>query len=217
VRLNGRVLFAAAGMVAGSAAAQTPGGWVHIQVEEPQKASRVHVNLPFAVVEAALKAAPETVVSSGHIHLGLSSHDELSIADVRRIWEAVRNAGDADFVTVEHGEQNVKVARHGDLVEIHVEQPGQPLHIGRGIEAHRAAMMRKRPALPAALDRFDRHHFQRAQIGIAGVVEQHRNVLVELRRQIEAGADVGGRIVASQLDPRNAADHVGAERHRLMH
>jgi len=125
VRLNARILFAVAGLVASSAAAQTPGGWVHIQVEEPQRASRVHVNLPFAVVEAALKAAPDTVVSSGHIHLGLSSHDELSIADVRRIWEAVRNAGDADFVTVEHGEQNVKVARHGDLVEIHVEQPGQ--------------------------------------------------------------------------------------------
>ena len=55
-------------------------------------------------------------------------------------------------------------------------------------------MVRERAAVPAALDGLDSHHFQRAQIRIAGVVKQHRDVLVEFLRQIEAGPYVGGRI-----------------------
>ena len=124
MRLNARILFAATTLLCGRAAAQDSPGWVHIHVDESQKGSRVRVNLPIAVVEAALKAAPATVASDGHIHLGLSRHhDELSIADLRHMWEGLRNAGDADFVTAEEGDESVKVARRGDLVEIHVARP----------------------------------------------------------------------------------------------
>ena len=48
-------------------------------------------------------------------------------------------------------------------------------------------------------------------------VEQHRNVGVVRPCEIEAEVDVllGFRI--RELDPRNAAHHVGTERHRFMH
>ena len=46
-------------------AAQAAVPWLHIRVEETAHPSKVHVNLPMPVVEAALKAAPDTVISDG--------------------------------------------------------------------------------------------------------------------------------------------------------
>jgi hypothetical protein len=103
------------------AAAQTP--WLHIRVEEGGKQSRVHVNLPFSVVEAALKAAPDSVVSKGQLHLGSKEH-RLSIADLRALWAELKAAGDADFVTVEEDDQKVRVSRKGEQVLVRVEKAG---------------------------------------------------------------------------------------------
>ena len=77
--------------------------------------------------------------------------------------------------------------------------------------------MRKRAAGPAAPEGFYRHHFQRAQARIAGVVEQHRDIFVELLSEIEANLHVRGGIGVGKLDPRNTADDVSAKRHGLMH
>ena len=49
-----------------AAYAETP--WIHVRVEEPEKQSKVAVNLPLSVVEAALEAAPEMIESHGKIH-----------------------------------------------------------------------------------------------------------------------------------------------------
>jgi hypothetical protein len=57
---------------AGTVRAQAPArkAWVHVRVEEANRQSKVSVNLPVTVVEAALQAAPEDILSHGHIHLG---------------------------------------------------------------------------------------------------------------------------------------------------
>jgi hypothetical protein len=78
-------------------------------------------------------------------------------------------------------------------------------------------MVRERAALPATADGLDRHHFQGAQIRIAGVIEQHRDILAELLRQIEAGPHMISRIGIGEFDPGYAADDIGAERHSLAH
>ncbi len=78
-------------------------------------------------------------------------------------------------------------------------------------------MVRKRAAVPAPRNGFDRHHFQCAQAGIAGIVKEHGNVLAELLREIEAGLHMTRGIGVGKLDPGNAADHVGAKRHRVLH
>ena len=109
----------------------------------------------------------------------------------------------------------MRVGHHGNARR--TQKPGEPLHIGQRIKAHRPAMVRQRAAVPAALDRFDRHHFERAQTGIAGIVKQHGDILVELLRDIEAGLHMARGIGVGKLDPRNAADHIGAKRHGLLH
>jgi RNase H-fold protein (predicted Holliday junction resolvase) len=107
-----------------TALAQAAVPWVHIRVEETARASKVNVNLPMPVVEAALKAAPDTVVTDGKFNLGHHSHN-LKVADLRQMWQELKKAGDTEFVTVEEKDETVKVARRGDLVEVKVNRNGQ--------------------------------------------------------------------------------------------
>ena len=110
----------------GLAAQTQASGWLHVRVEEAGKNSKVSVNLPLAVVEAALSAAPETIESHGKVHLGRGGHD-MSVTDLRKVWRELKDAGDTDFVTIEEGErgENVKIARKGELVEVHVTKGGK--------------------------------------------------------------------------------------------
>lgn len=101
------------------AGAQTSNAWLHIRVEEAQKASKVNVNLPMSVVEVALKATPELIEEHGKVHLG--DHHGMKLADLRRMWKQLAAVGDAEFVSVESEDENVRVQRKGDLVLVYVE------------------------------------------------------------------------------------------------
>jgi hypothetical protein len=120
-----------AGVTAGShargAAPEGRTAWLHVRVEEPGKSSKVHVNLPLAVVEAALKAAPETLSSHGKIHFGHGRHGRhrISIPELRQMWHELRDAGDMEMVTVEEADGRVTVARRGNTVEIRVNETGR--------------------------------------------------------------------------------------------
>lgn len=109
---------------AGMARAQGPGkAWLHVRVEEANRQSKVSVNLPISVVDAALQAAPEEFMSNGHIHLGKMGKRDLSVSDLRKAWNEMKATGDADFATVEDEDQTVRVARAGNLMLIHVDKP----------------------------------------------------------------------------------------------
>ena len=110
---------------AGMARAQGPSAkaWLHVRVEEGSKQSKVSVNLPISVVDAALQAAPEEFMSNGHIHLGKMGNKDLSVSDLRKAWNEMKATGDAEFATVEDEDQTVRVARAGNLMLIHVDKP----------------------------------------------------------------------------------------------
>lgn len=100
--------------------------WLHVRVDETRggksgKGSKVRVNVPLAVVEAALEAAPQKFVEKGRIKIdaGRDEHD-LSLEEMRRIWRELKNAGDTELVTVEDEDENVTVARKGDVVQVRV-------------------------------------------------------------------------------------------------
>lgn len=105
----------------GPSAAQG-GAWLHVRVDERARPSKVSVNLPVSVVEAALRAAPDRVISEGRLHLGHEGKG-VSVADLRRAWQELRATGDAEYATVEEEDQKVRVARAGNLVLVHVEKP----------------------------------------------------------------------------------------------
>jgi hypothetical protein len=116
------VVAAAVTGASGRVAASDGGaGWLHVRVEEPGKNTRVRINLPLTVVEAALKAAPETVAAKGKIHIGGRNGRHLSIAELRDAWAQLKNAGDSELVTVEEEDgDHVTVAKRGDLVQVRV-------------------------------------------------------------------------------------------------
>ena len=116
----GMGLLALALVPAPGAVAQTGAAWLHVRVEEAEKASKVNVNLPMSVVEAVLKASPEILEEHGKIKIG--DHHGMKLADMRAAWKELKAAGDADLVTVESEEENVRVARKGDLVLVYVDR-----------------------------------------------------------------------------------------------
>jgi hypothetical protein len=109
---------------AGMARAQGPAGkaWVHVRVEEGARQSKVSVNLPVSVVDAALQAAPEEILSHGRIHLGRMGRHDLTVSDLRKAWNEMKATGDAEFATVEEEDQKVRIARAGNLMLIHVDK-----------------------------------------------------------------------------------------------
>jgi len=111
----------ASGQVAPKSAAEvTP--WIHVRVEEPRNESRVNVNLPLGVVQAALAAAPDRVMSHGQFHVN-NGHD-LSVADMRRIWAEIKKTPEGDMVTVDQKDEHVRVSRRGDRLEVRTEKAG---------------------------------------------------------------------------------------------
>jgi len=109
--------------VTGARAQGAGPAWLHVRVEEAAKASKVHVNLPMTVVEAVLKASPQILEEHGKIKIG--DHHGMTLADMRRAWKELAAAGDAELVTVESEDENVRVARKGDLVLVLVDhKPG---------------------------------------------------------------------------------------------
>jgi hypothetical protein len=106
------------------AMAQGTGSWLHVRVEEA-RGSKVNVNLPLTVVDAALKAAPETVVPDDTVRIG-SRGCHMRVADFRKMWAEVKKVGDTDFVTAEdEGGEKVTVSKKGELVLVRVEKAGR--------------------------------------------------------------------------------------------
>jgi len=122
--LAGVGLLALSVLPAATAAAQTGTAWLHVRVEEAKEASKVSVNLPMAVVEAVLKASPEIIEKHGKVHFG--DEHGLKMADIRKAWKALAEVGDAELVTVESEDENVKVMRKGDLVQVFVDSKAKP-------------------------------------------------------------------------------------------
>jgi hypothetical protein len=118
--------LAAGTLGGGTTGAQAQGGsaatWLHVRVEEGQKASKVSVNLPMSVVEAALQMAPEAIAREGRFQIGGSKG--VSVAELRKLWAELKAAGDTELVSVEEKDETVKVSRKGDLVMVRVERPG---------------------------------------------------------------------------------------------
>jgi len=122
--LAGVGLLALSVLPAATAAAQTGTAWLHVRVEEAKEASKVSVNLPMAVVEAVLKASPEIIEKHGKVHFG--EEHGLKMADIRKAWKALAEVGDAELVTVESEDENVRVMRKGDLVQVFVDSKAKP-------------------------------------------------------------------------------------------
>jgi len=93
--------------------------WIHIEVtEDGRDGANIKVNLPLSLIEVALEVAGDELTTAGHIEL---EECDISVHDMRRMWNELRDAGDADFVTVEEGDERVHIYRRGGFVHVEVD------------------------------------------------------------------------------------------------
>lgn len=123
------VSLAAALLAAGAAQAQERAPWLHIRVTESgADGTRVNVNLPVSLVQVFADIADQEIADElsgrgARIDIDFARHD-LEIADVRRAWAELRNAGDAEFVEVEDDDDYVKISRAGERIVIEFDDRG---------------------------------------------------------------------------------------------
>jgi len=125
------VLALIAVMVSGGVAyAQQDSPWLHIRVtEEGEDGTKVAVNLPVSLVQVFADMAEKEIEKElsghgSHMDIDFDDHD-IQIADVRRAWNELRDAGDADFVEVEEGDEYVKISRAGNTILIEFDERGE--------------------------------------------------------------------------------------------
>ena len=112
----------AAGLVSPAHAAGSKTPWIHIQVHEQGKdGAKVNLNLPLSAAELALDLTENEIVAKGRIKI--DRHD-VSVSDLRRIWQEVRAAGDADLATIENKEDTVRISQKDGRVLIEVHERG---------------------------------------------------------------------------------------------
>jgi len=115
-------LAAAAAILLTSAAlfAQQARPWIHVEVTESgAKESKVRVNVPLALAEAALALSPVQKAIEENLDL---DDMQLSVEDIRQLWQELKAAGDAELVTVADEDETVRVFREGDVFRVEVRQ-----------------------------------------------------------------------------------------------
>ena len=115
--LAGGLAFSAA-----SAADTTAGKWLHVRViDGGDKQESVKVNLPVAVLETMADAIQAEHFKEGQIQLGETG---LKAEQLRAVWQSLKSSQDMEFVTVESGDDHVRVAKSGRYLLVKVNGGG---------------------------------------------------------------------------------------------
>ena len=100
-------------------AANAPERYLHVRVDGGSDGEKVNVNVPLALAEQVLPAINHGQLHSGKVKVDLGKINTGDV-DVKAILQAVRNSPDNEFVTVQQAEQDVRVAKSGDNIVVHV-------------------------------------------------------------------------------------------------
>lgn len=108
-----------------AAAANTDKLWVHIHVRDA-KDGVVSINLPVSVIDKMANVIPTDGQGKGNAKLRFNE-DEITVAELREIWNEVRRQPDATFITVDELDSKVRVAKKGGylLVRSHDKTSGR--------------------------------------------------------------------------------------------
>ncbi len=91
--------------------------WIHVRVMNQGKdGETVNVNLPLNLAEKVLPSINAGNLKDGKVKI----QGKLNGIDVPAILQAVRSAGNNEFVNVKSKDQNVRVAKDGDELVIRV-------------------------------------------------------------------------------------------------
>jgi hypothetical protein len=102
-------------LVVGPIRAQQNASWVHVRVQESDGA-QASIDLPVGLVEVAMSIMEREAGERAGGDLNVEIGDDVQVQDLRRMWNELRDAGDAQFFRAQKEGEQVRVYREGDRV-----------------------------------------------------------------------------------------------------
>lgn len=94
--------------------------WLHIRVDSPApKSEMVRVNVPIELAVKVLPTIHHERLNNGKVKI---TAGELNDVDFHALLDAVRTSKDGEFVTVQSNENDVRVAKQGGTLLVHVRE-----------------------------------------------------------------------------------------------
>jgi len=120
-------------------AGELDGRWLHVRVQEHDAdGENVNINVPLQLVESLLPTIGIDEMQEGRIQL-----DEVDLdgVDLRAMLEGLRDAPDAEFITVRSRDESVRVAKEAGMFVILVdENDGERVRVQMPLEVVAAAL-----------------------------------------------------------------------------
>ncbi len=101
-------------------AASAADRWLHVRVLEAGEDTRVNVNIPLSLIGQLLPLVQVDAFEGGRLQI-LDEVLEDTGVDIRAMWETLRGAQDGEYVTVESGDENVRIEKTEGFLMIHVD------------------------------------------------------------------------------------------------
>jgi hypothetical protein len=115
------------GIAANAAPATAGDRWLHVRVvSSDDKGETVSVNIPLEVAEKILPTINKNQLHGGKVTIDKFDSDGV---DFRALLEAVRTSKDGEFVTVNSKDGEVRVAKAGGYMLVHVTDSSGKHHI----------------------------------------------------------------------------------------
>lgn len=92
--------------------------YLHVRVDDASKQQSVHISIPLSVAAKVIPAIDHGTVQNGRIQVGSF---EVNGVDVIQVLNAMKDAPDGEYVTIEQPGRIVRVARERGQLMVHVE------------------------------------------------------------------------------------------------
>jgi len=123
--LAAAVLFAPLSLLAqantaSSSSSSTSDRWLHVRVvNTDDKNETVKVNVPLELAEKVLPAINKNQLHDGKVRI---NHSDMNGVDLKMLLDALHSAKDGEYVTVQATDSDVKVAKQGGYMFVHVTE-----------------------------------------------------------------------------------------------
>lgn len=110
--------------------------WIHVRVESKDDGGEtVRVNVPVDMAAKVLPAIKHEPLRDGKVRIQCAHLDDV---DLHAILEAVRSSKDGEYVTVRGRENDVRIAKNGGYLYIHVSEKNHSAKVAKSSEGKEA-------------------------------------------------------------------------------
>lgn len=112
------VVLTPSAVLAQSTNSTTKDQWIHVRVDNKDHSGEtVRVNVPIELAEKVLPAINKDNLHNGKVHIDSAHMEDV---DLHALLDAIRTSKDGEYVTVQSKENDVRVAKSGGYLLVHV-------------------------------------------------------------------------------------------------